>query len=65
VPPMKFDRSLETTLADCPCGWRVLRTSKADCERAALDHVLAVHPGDRALLDQVSRRVRREARDGG
>lgn len=57
---IKFDRSKDTVLALCSCGWREIRGSQASADAAALEHIDRAHAGPdidfRAFRHRATRR---------
>lgn len=40
---IRFDRSKDTVLAMCSCGWREIRSSQAAADLAAVNHIDRAH----------------------
>ncbi len=41
---IRFDRTNETVLVHCACGWRQLARSIEGADQAAHDHIYVAHP---------------------
>lgn len=61
---IRFDRTPNSVVAVCDCGWRALTLTVPAADVLATSHVMATHPASERLAYMGARKKRNQRRGG-